>query len=179
MLVAVILYSLAVYFAFHLASRADILAKPRAWVFRKLPSWLVYPLTCAFCFTFWLTLGSNLLGFIATDLIVLLAAPVVNMVLDLIVRALIRANEPPLVKVESPGLTFGTDTYVGRGPDVTVSHGDGYKIYPSDPWWKTLGGTSAPAPSFLGSAPLYMGDSHRFTGQLDSPFNPLDHEQTK
>ncbi len=166
MLDAVILYSLAIYMVFHVASRSDILAKPRGWVLRTLPGWLVYPLSCGLCFTFWLTLVGNLLGFVRVDLIVLFAAPVVNMVLDLVVRALIRANEPPVCL---PAMLESRSLYAVCGGPVTAGqvakiengyifpttpvNGDGVKVIPNDPWWKTLGGIQPPVPYAVDESP--------------------------
>ncbi len=144
MLEAILLWCLATYFWFHVLSRADILNTPRAWVLRTLPNWLTYPLGCVFCFTWWVTLIVNVLGIVEVDLIVLFAAPVVNMALDLIVRALIRANEPPVMG-KGKTLTSGDQsitTWTGstvvavraasdmRAGDLVqvVPYGDGVKI---------------------------------------------------
>lgn len=97
MLEATLLYALALYLVFHVASRAEILSKPRGWVLRVCPGWLTYPLGCALCFSWWLALVLNVLDIVPVSLMVFLAVPVVNMVLDLMVRALIRANEPPVL----------------------------------------------------------------------------------
>ncbi len=164
MLEALLIYSLACYMVYHVVGQSDLLAKPRAWVLRTLPGWLTYPLSCALCFTFWLTLAGNLSGFVQTDLIVLFAAPVVNMVLDLVVRWLVRANEPPvclpavletrsMYAVCGGPVTAGQVVKVENGyifPTVTTpATADGVKIHPSDPWWKTLGGTKPPVTGYF------------------------------
>lgn len=90
-MIPLVLYCLAVYLLFHLACCADLFARPRAWAFKTFPSWLTYPLQCALCFTFWVTLGGILathyLGFyVEGEWTALFCAPVVNMLVDLYVR---------------------------------------------------------------------------------------------
>lgn len=82
---------------YHVLSRADILAKPRTWVLRTFPGWLTYPLSCSLCFTFWTSVALGILGIVPLGVVTLLVAPVINLVLDLVVKALIRANEPPVI----------------------------------------------------------------------------------
>ncbi len=94
---ALIIYSLATYMVYYVVGQSDLLAASRAWVSRKLPGWLIYPLGCSLCFAWWLTLVLGVLGFVALNVLTLFAAPVVNLVLDLIVKALIRANEPSVI----------------------------------------------------------------------------------
>jgi hypothetical protein len=101
-----ILYSLSVYWLYHILSRADILKRPRAWAQRVLPSWLSYPLTCAFCFTWWVGVVSTLVVMVWAGVIVfspihLFAAPVVCYVLDLVVQGLIRYNTPPVFTISN------------------------------------------------------------------------------
>ena len=106
-----ILYSLSVYWFYHLVSRSDIMERPRNWAFRVFPDTVVYPLNCSYCMTFWIgVLGGlpfmyNLVGLAAVP-ICLFAAPTFNLVLDLGVKALIKVNE------ESKTVT--TSTYVTR-----------------------------------------------------------------
>ncbi len=91
------LVCLAVYFVFHLVSQSDLFEKVRRLARTVLPSWLTYPLDCAFCFTFhtlwvlegllWMT-GNTDVGI--ESVILLLTAPVINLVLDLAVRSMRR-----------------------------------------------------------------------------------------
>ncbi len=137
MLEALLIYALCCYLVYHVLARSDLLAKPRAWAFRSLSGWLTYPLTCALCATWWLGVAGSVVGFISAPFWMLLAAPVVNMVLDLIVRLLIRANEPPVMGEGSTGIStwrapsvfVGTAaTSVSAGQMVQVAHGDGVQI---------------------------------------------------
>lgn len=165
MLEALLIYSLSLYLVYHVVSRSDLLTKPRAWAFRMLPGWLTYPLTCALCATWWMGIAGSIVGLIVAPWWMLLAAPVVNMVLDLIVKALMRANESPVMgegKTVTSGdqsittwsgptvVTVRASSDLCAGELVKVAHGDGFKIHPSDPWWKTLGGTQPP-PTWLAS----------------------------
>ncbi len=120
---SLILYALAVYFLFHVAARSDLLTRPRAWVTRTLPGWLTYPLGCAFCFTWWSTWVLGILGITSLNVVTLCAAPVVNLILDLVVCGLRRANEPPVI---------ASSTTTARGsiwsePSITL-YGDGVQI---------------------------------------------------
>lgn len=127
-----IIYALAVYALFHVAARSDLLTRPRAWVVRTLPGWLTYPLGCAFCFAWWSTWVLGILGIASLNVVTLCAAPVVNLILDLVVCALRRANEPPVSVSWDASTTYRSGDLVGiaRTSDTT-------------------------------------------------PFNPLDHEQTR
>ncbi len=100
MIEQLIIFSLSVYWLFHVLSRSDILAKPRELAARHAPKWLTYIFHCAFCFTWWVAIGLTLAqwvmsGWMVINLVIIFGAPVVNMMLDLVVKALIRANEPP------------------------------------------------------------------------------------
>lgn len=97
MLSFLIVYALIIYWLFHVIARSDILAHPRAWVLRTLPAKLTYPLSCSFCFTIWTGILLTVTGVVGFSPTVLFAAPVVNLVLDLCVRAFIRANEPSVL----------------------------------------------------------------------------------
>src|SRR4051812_32749036 len=99
---SLILWCLGVYFVFHVLARSDILVRPRNWLVKVLPSWMTYPLGCAFCFSFHVGWMVTLLVLITTgwfilDFARLLVAPVINLIVDLCVRALMRANETPVV----------------------------------------------------------------------------------
>ncbi len=98
------------------------------------PKWISYLTQCPFCVTFhlswvlWIVVG--------LPLYVAFTAPVLNMVLDLIVRALVRANEPPVVlpavlssTLDQGHLRWGTATTAFQaGQIVQVAHGDGVQI---------------------------------------------------
>ncbi len=121
MIDSLILYSLSIYFAFHVIARSDIMSQPRAVFERVAPSWLVYVSKCAFCFTSWVGLAAAVCGSLWVGTVVvpmyLLAGPVVNLLVDLAVRALIRANEPPSVTV---GTFTGTRWSDEMSPNLKV-----------------------------------------------------------
>lgn len=88
-----ITYALAVYFVYHLVAKADLLAAPRGWALRVLPSWLTYPLSCPYCFTTHASVGLTLLAWFATGVLtirldLLMAAPVVNYLIGLVAARL-------------------------------------------------------------------------------------------
>lgn len=91
-----IIYCLSIYFFFHLFGRSDIAASLRCGLNKILPSGILYIGQCAFCFTFWVGLVvSVVISFFAGLVFIpyfLFAAPVLNLVLDLVVRALLRVN---------------------------------------------------------------------------------------
>lgn len=94
--------ALFVYFLYHVLTRSDLCAPARAWAKPFAPQWLVYIASCPLCFSFWAGVGYTIwtvvtTGFLIFFPILLLAVPVFNMVLDLVVKALIRANEPPVI----------------------------------------------------------------------------------
>lgn len=115
MLDQLVVYSLSVYFFFHLFGRSDILAGPRGWANKVFPSALTYPLNCSFCFTWWVGVGvtvatSLYLGVFFVSPIVLLGAPVLNLLLD---RAIERLNPKALSvfgTVTASGATYSTIT---------------------------------------------------------------------
>ncbi len=90
-------YCLSVYWLYHLLSRADLLSRPRNWFIQTAPKWLSYPLSCAFCFTFHFGWIVGVVGLVQLSLLTLCAAPVFNMAVDLVIRGLIRWNEPPII----------------------------------------------------------------------------------
>ncbi len=99
---ALLIHCLFIYWLFHVLTRSDLLATPRAWFLLVMPKWVGYVATCAFCFTFhtawiYMVLQMVLTGWLVFQPLYLFAAPVINMVLDLVVRALIRINEPPVM----------------------------------------------------------------------------------
>lgn len=120
-------YALAVYLLYHLASRADIFNVPRKWVIKMLPSWVTYPLNCALCFTFWISVILTCFvwiyaGILTLSASILMAAPVLNMVLDMVVRALIRLNEPPPVSVSTTVTTGNIPTlWFAPSPEARYS----------------------------------------------------------
>ncbi len=120
MIDALIIYALSCYMVYYVVGQSDLLATPRAWVLRTLPGWLTYPLSCSLCFTFWLSLALTLTGVVYMGALTLLAAPVVNLLLDMGVKALIRANEPPVI-AEGKTITSGDQSITAwRGGDVMI-----------------------------------------------------------
>ncbi len=155
MIDTLIIYALSCYMVYYVVGQSDLLAAPRAWVSRKLPGWLTYPLSCSLCFSFWLTLVFGLLGVVSIDALTLLAAPVVNLVLDMVVKRL--ANQPNEQKNKAildlcaswGGNSQWRDAVTKEAiaalrAGEMAANGDGVKIPESDPWWKTLGGTKPP-----------------------------------
>ncbi len=154
MIDALFLYSLSIYWLFHLLTRADLLSAPRRWVFSTFPSWLTYPLGCAYCFTFWVGLFFAVattfwVGVVAIPFC-LLAAPVFNLVLDLGVRALIRANEPPIIPPSATETPYSI-TVLGGGGGSGGSIGTGM-TYTCSPYYSYyLDSTNLPVtPSHIG-----------------------------
>lgn len=103
-----IVYALVVYFVYHLVAKSDLLAAPRGWALRVLPSWLMYPAECPYCFTFWVTTLLTLVewwarGMLHIRLDLLMAAPVVNYLIGLAAERMSRpmlivaGTEPPLL----------------------------------------------------------------------------------
>lgn len=250
MLESLIIFALSVYWLFHVLTRSDLTARPRAWVLSWAPAWLAYISTCAFCFTSWVALGLVLIGAINWTLAALCAAPVVNMVLDLVVRTLIRANEPPVLEPTKPDVALGESMAITHGApgvpmsiDHTLPLASGYRLAhvmmnpPPPPWvgplpegwtthttgtgpWATVfscfalhgrrvrttycggrtgviehgfrngddcSGTFGELMYRLRWEPGQTSDTHgdvpikscTFLDLPDTPFNPLDHEQTK
>jgi hypothetical protein len=92
-----VVYALSVYLTYHLASRADLLNGVRAWVRRVLPARTVYPLDCPLCWAFWVGVVAYVLGLAPSLAVALMATPVICLVVDLLVRHLLRLNEPPTI----------------------------------------------------------------------------------
>lgn len=112
MLDTLIVHTLACYALYHIASRSDVLRRPRQWVLRTLPGSLTYPLNCAFCWTVWLGLLTTVALWLGTGMLILsptilLAAPALNLVTDLVVKWLLKALEPPLLCVPQYSTTSG------------------------------------------------------------------------
>lgn len=90
-----IVYTLTVYFIYHVVARSDLLARPRQWLVARLPGWLAYPLECAFCLSWWigasLTAGAMVTtGTLSIDPVILCAAPVLCYLIGLTSSALHR-----------------------------------------------------------------------------------------
>jgi hypothetical protein len=126
-------YVLSAAFWFHVWARSDLTKVPREWVMRVAPGWLRYMVTCPLCLTFhagWvMTAGYWLI----TDILIfspaiLFAAPLAVLMVDLVLCALIRANEPPVLTVTSGRYTtsaiFGTTTVTGDSGRNGPLHGD-------------------------------------------------------
>lgn len=133
MLESLFIYTVGVYFFYHLLSRSDLLEKPRTGLIKILPKWFTYPLSCCFCFTFWSGWFVFILQWVTTGLFVisptmLLAAPVINFVLDLVVRALIRVNEQPILISAGDALKVNGNSVAsyldGLASGKTITSGD-------------------------------------------------------
>lgn len=79
-------YSLIVYFWYHLVAESDLLAAPRAWLREHAPAWAVYPLSCPYCWSWWVGVVLTLLAWVLTGTLellpsILFVAPVVNLFL--------------------------------------------------------------------------------------------------
>ncbi len=148
--------ALFIYFLYHVLTRSDLCAPARAWGRLFAPQWLVYIWHCPLCFSFWTSVGYTLwtmvtTGFLIFFPILLFAVPVFNMVLDLVVKALIRVNEPPVIG-EGKTLTCGDQSITTwRGSNVVLC---------------------------TAATPIQAGQLVAVVPG-DAPFNPLDHEQTR
>lgn len=83
--VGLIVFSLVIYFFYHLVNRAKFTVGFQKWLYdSKIWEWLKYALSCTFCFTFHLAAISWL--FYMIPWYYPLAAPVINMMVDKILR---------------------------------------------------------------------------------------------
>ncbi len=79
-------YSLSVYFFFFLVCHSTIFSVVREKIFNMVPPGIVYIANCAFCFTFWISCA--LVSAFQLPFWYLLAAPVVNLLIDSLYRGL-------------------------------------------------------------------------------------------
>lgn len=99
-------YSLSIYFFFHVWNRSSLLLRPRNWVNKTFWHFLVEMSQCSFCFTFWF--GLCLVGFsfiflpFAVFPIFFFAAPVINFILDVIIVKLTKENKPLVLNFPEP-----------------------------------------------------------------------------
>jgi len=93
--------AVAIYFAFHVASRSDIAALPRKWVKEMLGPTLSYPLDCVFCMSFWTCVAIWLLltPTFPLPLVAITFIPTFNMVLDLLIEKLRKDAEKSSVTI--------------------------------------------------------------------------------
>lgn len=91
-----LIYSLGVFFFYHLVAHSDLLKSPREWAIRVLPSWMTYPLSCPFCATWWITVFLCIISLQFLP-VFLLCAPVINYVIGLTTDALKLYLQPPRV----------------------------------------------------------------------------------
>lgn len=168
MLDQLLTYALTVYLAYHVVSRSELLRRPREWAKAKLPAKLVYPLGCALCWTWWCGLALTAGIWIGTGTLllsatVLFAAPVFNMVLDLAVRALLKANEPPQFTISTTGCD---NSFKGPVSIPTVWSNLGP---PSPPSWVqttwSLGPYPDPQPSHVGRRARVVRGHWSFKGK--------------
>lgn len=113
-----LVYCLLLYFPFHILNRASFATRLKGRIARVMPSGVAYATGCAFCWTWWIgvmiTVGKLLsTGVLTISPLSLMAAPVLNLLLDLAIRALIKANEPPLLTVQSVTTNGAANTVVG------------------------------------------------------------------
>lgn len=74
-------YSLVLWFFFFLMNYAEITARPVEWLKQVLGPKVGYPLKCAMCFAFWITLSLWVIG--VAPLWYVFAAPVTHLFIDL------------------------------------------------------------------------------------------------
>lgn len=98
-LVSYIIFALQFWFFFFLVNHSLILKKPREWVYSKLPSQMVYPLSCAFCSAFWFTTILFLTGINSYQLV--LVSPVIVLFLELAFLKLTEKEISPVIKNQS------------------------------------------------------------------------------
>lgn len=91
-----ILWTLSLFFSFYLLNYADITRPFARWIKWQLGPKLSYPLSCAFCWPFWVTL----LGYLVYpdwSFWTVLAVPVIHLFIDLAYQRL-SGNCPPCVE---------------------------------------------------------------------------------
>lgn len=125
-----IYFAIAVYFLFHLVSKSDLLARPREWLVKTLGPTLSYPLSCVFCWSWWLTLITAVFanpGF-PLPIVTVTFVPVFNLVLDSLITKL-KAD------VEKSSVTINdSDRFAPIVQTYT------FATEPSSPWYpKPLG----------------------------------------
>lgn len=87
---AVAAYVLTLWFGFYLLNYAALTAKPAAWLKQTLgPRW-GYPLGCAFCWAFWVTIFLAVVGFVPVWLV--FPGTVLHLLLDTVYD---RLSGPP------------------------------------------------------------------------------------
>lgn len=119
MIDTLVIYSLSIYWIFHVLSRSDLMSRPRKVFNDVAPQWMVYISQCAFCFTSWIgllaaTCVSLWVGVLVVPLYIL-AGPVINLMLDLFIRILIVKSQPPVI-VSSVTASCGDQFYSYTGP---------------------------------------------------------------
>ena len=93
LLATLVMYSLCLWFGFFLLNYAAITERPAAWLKRVMgPKW-GYPLGCALCFAFWMTLAAWVINWVPFFFV--LAAPVLHLFID---AAYDRLGTPPVIK---------------------------------------------------------------------------------
>jgi len=147
MLATLLIYSAAVYLLFYLLNYSSLGGPVR----RHLPRRLAALTQCSLCWTWWVGVGLTLLGWVwhgvlVLDIMPLMAAPVVNLLVDLWVKERLAAVKPPPI----PQMTQW---------DATSSSGMGQVFVPSV--WSNLGSTLSTTSSWTGwtspTLPQYTG----------------------
>lgn len=78
---SIVIYVLMIWLSFFLLNYAEIAAKPAAWLKKLLgPKW-GYPLSCALCYCWWISVPFWFFGWLTFPM--LCAAPVLHLFVDL------------------------------------------------------------------------------------------------
>jgi hypothetical protein len=80
-------YSVFVWFFFYLWNYSYISSKVKDWTYSKLHKYIVYSLSCAFCFCFHTTLILSLFSVVGFEVVFI--APVISLFINLIYNKLI------------------------------------------------------------------------------------------
>jgi len=148
MLATLLIYSSAVYLLFYLLNYSSLGGPVR----RHLPRRLAALTQCSLCWTWWVGVGLTLLGWVwhgvlVLDIMPLMAAPVVNLLVDLWVKERLAVAKPPPL----PAAQWGT-TASGSSGGIQV-------FVPSV--WSNLGSTLSTTSSWTGwtspTLPQYTG----------------------
>ncbi len=91
---ALLIYCLAIWSTFFFLNYAAISACPAAWLKKVLGPTVGYPLSCAYCYCGWISIGFWLMGVL--NIPFLLAAPVIHLFIDLVYSKLSEQVPPCL-----------------------------------------------------------------------------------
>lgn len=85
-----LVYSVFIYFFVYLIKYSDFLKSAREFLTEKLGETMSYPLKCTFCATFHISWMVWILTFGGIPFYLVFCAPVINLILDLVIRNLIK-----------------------------------------------------------------------------------------